>query len=373
MKKAITPCGLIILAFVILCLASAGVVAIYNQRLFAAPASKDSLNYLDIARLEEAIQLRKTFGEDIWPEYKDSTIPLITWNRQYAYLVGHPSPPEDWREIPDILVWGQPVYRHDSYDHQNFAVRIDGVWTASMASKQETDYFLIEVFHKQLPPLIKEIFPYFLLIQPSEVQISAVLHETFHVFQAQKAPGKLELAENAHKSGNLYWAADRAMHNAWAQEIDLLSEAIEADTIENAMRLSAQFLEQRRFRRQEFDLDAELVDYEKLLEWEEGLAKYVELASWKAAFQASNGLPAYQPTKGLGNDADFKQYKTFPRRWSQEIGQMKRQAKQEGETRFYYTGMAQAFLLDRLMPGWKLQAFDPGITLEDLLEKAIQD
>jgi hypothetical protein len=46
---------------------------------------------------------------------------------------------------------------------------------------------------------------------------------------------------------------------------------------------------------------------------------------------------------------------------------MHRQAGQEGETRFYYTGMAQAILLDRLQRGWKEGAFQEGVWLEDLL------
>jgi len=42
------------------------------------------------------------------------------------------------------------------------------------------------------------------------------------------------------------------------------------------------------------------------------------------------------------------------------------------DTRFYFSGFAQAVLLDRLMPGWKEQAFQPEIWLEDLLRQAIQ-
>ena len=50
---------------------------------------------------------------------------------------------------------------------------------------------------------------------------------------------------------------------------------------------------------------------------------------------------------------------------------MKRQAGQEGETRFYLTGMAQATLLDRLLPGWKELALAEGVFLEDLLREAV--
>lgn len=371
MKRVLTSCSLVILVIVVLCLVGAGVLAIYNQRLLATTAPASFLSDLDIARLEEAIQLRRTFGERIWPGYEDSVIPLIVWNSQHAYLTGHPSPPEGWHEQPEVMVAGQPVYRHDAFEAQNFAMNIGEVWTAVMATKQQTDQFLIDLFHTQLPAIIRDVFPYFLLIQPSEVQISAVLHEAFHVYQAQNAPGKLEQAESAYQFEASYWQADASMHQAWSEEINLLAEALQAETGEESARLGRQFLEKRRLRRQEFNLSPELVSLERLLEWEEGLAKYVELASWQIASQGKADTPAYRPVAGLQNDPDFKQYKTFSRRWSQEISQMKRQADREGVTRFYYTGMAQAFILDRLMPGWKSEAFAEDIALEDLLEKAL--
>ena len=51
---------------------------------------------------------------------------------------------------------------------------------------------------------------------------------------------------------------------------------------------------------------------------------------------------------------------------------MKRQATQEGEVRFYYTGMAQAVVLDQLLPDWKTRILAGEIRLEDLLREAIQ-
>jgi hypothetical protein len=38
----------------------------------------------------------------------------------------------------------------------------------------------------------------------------------------------------------------------------------------------------------------------------------------------------------------------------------------------YYTGMAQALLLDRLSPGWKDRAFEQGVWVEDLLRQAVR-
>ena len=43
----------------------------------------------------------------------------------------------------------------------------------------------------------------------------------------------------------------------------------------------------------------------------------------------------------------------------------------EGDGRFYYSGMAQAVLLDRFAPGWKAQILDQGVWLDELLDAAV--
>ena len=44
----------------------------------------------------------------------------------------------------------------------------------------------------------------------------------------------------------------------------------------------------------------------------------------------------------------------------------------EGYGRFYYSGMAQAYLLDRLSPGWKDRLLnDPTLNLETLLSQVV--
>jgi hypothetical protein len=45
-------------------------------------------------------------------------------------------------------------------------------------------------------------------------------------------------------------------------------------------------------------------------------------------------------------------------------------ADDQGDGRFYYSSMAQAFMLDRLMPDWKQKAFNKGVWIEDLLAEA---
>ena len=42
-----------------------------------------------------------------------------------------------------------------------------------------------------------------------------------------------------------------------------------------------------------------------------------------------------------------------------------------GDGRFYYSGYAQAVLLDQIDPSWKARAFAPDVFLEDLLAEAV--
>lgn len=351
----------------LLLVAAVAVSALSNRNLPSEPERLDRLTSLDKARLAEALQLKQERGEAIWPGWGKTEIPVLLWNRGYSFLIGHSAPPAAWEAVPDDRFVGQIYYRRPTADPQNFAVQVGNSWVASMATKWETDSFLMEMFQEILPGPLEPIFPYRLLIQPSEVQITGVLHESFHVYQARVAPTRLDAAEAVRAVEAAYWTADAAMHDDWARECDLLDRALQARSQQEAAELARQFLTQRQQRRQAHSLEPALIDYERQIEWEEGLAKYLELAAWRQADMASN----YEAVPAIDADPDFKGYHTFEGRWSQEIGQMKRQASRDGETRFYYTGMAQATLLDRFRPGWKTAILQDGAWLEAMLAEAV--
>ncbi len=81
--------------------------------------------------------------------------------------------------------------------------------------------------------------------------------------------------------------------------------------------------------------------------------------------------PRRQPVAALSSLGDFKAYREFDARWSNELSQFKSLSSGRGDTRFYYTGMAQAVLLDRFMPAWKARAMPGDAMLEDLLAEAV--
>ncbi len=63
--------------------------------------------------------------------------------------------------------------------------------------------------------------------------------------------------------------------------------------------------------------------------------------------------------------------RNYTTHWNREVDQIRRMAGDEGDGRFYYSGMAQAVLLDRFAPGWQAQVFADGVWLDDLLADAV--
>lgn len=343
------------------------VISLISKRNLPSENHADQLSELDKARLSESLQLKSALGDQVWTGWGDTDIPVIIWNDSYEFLFKYKEePPTDWSLMANDDLNGEPYFRRKADNSQNFAVRVNDTWTASIATKDAADLFLINSYRGILPSPIKQVFPYRLLLQPSETQIGALLHETFHVFQYQVAPNRMDVAESIHRLGDQYETDSETFTSEWNSESALLADALEAETQEEKINLVDQFLSMRGSRRKGYKLSDELIEYERWLEWEEGTAKYIEVAILKEAGESTD----YQPVAGMKNDTDFKQYQAFSQRWSQEMIQL-RYPTTSGESNFYMTGMAQAFLLDSLLPYWKEQYWKEDIFLEDLLRLAI--
>jgi len=225
-----------------------------------------------------------------------------------------------------------------------------------------------------LPPVLRIVVPYRLagrffagLTLNTDAYICAMAHESVHAYQGIVAPTRLADAEIAlGRDGDRYPWENRTLHDGWKTELDALAAALSEQDEKRTIELSRKFISTRRARRLSRDLDTSLVNLERLREWEEGLAKYTELAIWKLASTDST----YRPILDLRSDPDFMDYKGFRQQWMQEVTTLRLQSG-AGETRFYYSGMAQAFLLDRLLPDWRMRGLREGGSLEDLLSEAV--
>ncbi len=349
----------------------------------------ERLSDLDKARLSEAIHLRKTLGDATFPGWGEADIPLIVYNEQYAFLIGYPQPPAGWKKVPtntqrggsweavvDDNFEGQTYYRQklpgNGVTPQAFTVKVGDRWVASLTTYEWMKIGLADQFRQELPVFLKPVFPYRLavgvLFGSSDQYIASLLHESFHAYQGMVANGELETSEKTNSSVNdRYPWSDEKLQADWQQELDLLVKAVQASSDQQARELAQQFLTQRAARRSANGLGPDLTAYEQQREWLEGMAKYVELDIWRQAAKT----PGYAALPVLSSDPSFKSYQTFDRFYQQQIEQTGRMANDEGDGRFYYSGMCQAILLDRFNPGWKATLMSENAYLEDLLQEAL--
>jgi len=204
-------------------------------------------------------------------------------------------------------------------------------------------------------------------MRDTDSYIAALLHEGFHTFQGTVAPERLAAAENVNRLEPQYPWDDAALAKGWQHEVGFLARAVRAASNTEAADLAGQFLAARAARRAAAGLDADLVDFERQREWLEGLAKYAEVSVGRVAVHTAG----YSPLPEVTADPAFRSYADSETYYTSQLGEITRTAGRSGDSRFYYTGMAQAVLLDRLLPGWQAQAFSSAVMLEDLLQEAV--
>jgi hypothetical protein len=388
MKMSIRRIVLFLAAgLLILCLAGSAVSALANRSLPTRSKTVDRLASLEKARLGEALHLKAELGERLWPGWGQAGIPVILYNEAYAFLVSLPDPAPGWVKVPQAIRRGGPweVVPDDRYDGQPyyrsrlpgggitpeaFTVLIGDRWTASLTTWEWSQIRMHETLRQELPALLRPVFPYRiasrLLFAGSDGYITKILHEAFHAYQGTVVPERLAEAEFAGQNARLYPGDDSRFREAWRLEMDLLVRAVEAESQEEGKEFARAFLDQRRERRQATGLSPALVEYERQREWLEGLALYTELSMWELASQT----PGYRPL--LQDDPEFNRYEGFGQHLKGQLVTARNMARAPGDSTFYYSGMLQARLLDRLNPGWKDRIWAAGIWLEDLLEDAVR-
>ncbi|OGO08415.1 MAG: hypothetical protein A3K46_07650 [Chloroflexi bacterium RBG_13_60_9] len=348
---------------------------------------------LDKARAAEALHLRRELGDALWPGWGATDIPMIFYNEDYAFLIGLSDPPAGWLKIPEFESRGGPweavpddTFEGEGYYRQPlasagatpeaFIVRIGDRWVSNLLTADWMEIHLGNEFRGMLPPLLQSILPYrfaaraFLSVTGGhDLYICAALHESFHAYEAILAQDRLLTAETVYNRNATRYPFDNSVFAAdWQMELDLLADAVQAGSDAETDERTRRFLDRREKRRTAMNLDAALIDLERLKEWEEGLAKYTELAIWRLASEDAN----YKPLPVMDGDPGFTDYSNFEQIWLQQIQQIRSMAKGDGDTRFYYSGLAQAVILDRLAPGWRTRILAEKVWLEDLLKEAVQ-
>ena len=362
--------------------------ALYNLTLPRKSKIVGLLSMQEKSLIAEAMHLQKTLGNEVWPGWGDAFTPRMVYNETYAFLLGYPDPPAGWVKMPKEEVRGtdwevvqtddffsETYYRqflpNPAITPENFTVKVGPQWVSTMQTKEYAAIAFYQGLHQELPPVLNSIFPYSLfwrtLMGRPENYIVGLMHESFHAFQGTQAPQRLADAESVAGLEKDYPWDEPSNAEGWIVEIDFLMKALHAENNVSALQSVQQFLIKRSERRKKAGLSVEMISYEQKREWLEGLAKYAELTLGLKASQSET----YKNAQEIESVSSFKHYKTFPRFYRLQVNEVKRMSRHSGESRFYYTGMLQALMLDRLMPDWKKEAFGEGIWLDDLLRKAV--
>ncbi|MFW6290271.1 MAG: hypothetical protein ACOC0R_04820 [Mariniphaga sp.] len=372
------------LVIIVLAVAS----ALYNLTLPEQSRIKDKLLDNEKAYVAETMNLQQTVGDTVWPGWGRLHIPVIAYNEAYAFLIGYPNPPAGWMKMPreefrgstweavkDDDFFGQTYYRQQlnnpDVTPENFTVKVGEQWVAAMQTNEYASVTFYKEFKNELPPVLNAVFPYKifwnLLMGEAENYIGGMAHESFHAFQGTAVPHKFTEGENAGRLSQEYpWDNDKNAEG-WKQEIKFLHQAYTSGNIDSARWYVRKFVDRRNERRLKAGLSPEMIGYEKNREWLEGLAKYAEL---KIGLLAEENK-TYKPIEQIKNVPGFNSYKKRTRFFNRQLGEVKRTAGRHGESRFYYGGMLQALMLDRLLPGWKTAAFEQDLALDELLKKAV--
>lgn len=374
----------------VICLLTTAISFLINLTLPRTSPIVETLSALEKARIEESFHLRAEMGDQVFPRFGKVNLAQVVYNEKYAFLLNQHNPADGWYTLPSENLKGQAwslvsddywnglsFYRQELKNNitpQAFAVRIGDTYAGSLTTLDWMRINLMDQIRQDLPGFLKPIFPYHfvtnIFISSSDMYISLLEHESFHAFQAAWAPQRFYPAEKSRSLDTQYpWFEEQTI-SAWETELKLLQSALRSSDPEETHQLAEQFLTQREERRTAMGLSQNLIDFENNREWVEGMARYAELEIWRLASERNR----YQPVLSIQMDASFYHYRKFNTRWKRELDQMPRMAKDEGDGRFYYSGMAQAYLLDQLQPDWKsLMYEDPSLNLEDLLRNAVNN
>lgn len=90
----------VVVGMLLLCAVVSWLSAVANRRLAAMPIAQSDPSALDVSRWQESVLLRRTYGNAAWPGWGDADIPMILYNKGYAFLLGLPQPEAGWTTIP---------------------------------------------------------------------------------------------------------------------------------------------------------------------------------------------------------------------------------------------------------------------------------
>ena len=315
-----------------------------------APATEE-LDGADWARLEEVGHLVLTLGGEAWPGWGGEVPPLLLESEASDYLVGYEPPPSGFRPVAGLSIADQTVDRRSGHLTPSIGVQpIGDRLGVALLPRDRLQAFVDEMLGPGVVPL-------------DDVQyVRWAAHEAFHVHELGAMSGDLPRFE--FEGNETETAAALGETEGFAEllaaEGRLLDAALATGSDADLRAAVEAFLAARAERR--VSAPAGTTGFEQAVEWSEGLARYTDVRLLQAA-----GTD-YRPTQAFAEldratYADPESVFTDAIRWLSDLSSVPGGLRD----RYYELGAAQAYVLDRLMPGWHARALPGGASLEALL------
>lgn len=282
--------------------------------------------------LAEAFQLTSEIQDSVWSGWSDAPSSLLLITSDYEYLIDHPSPSDDFRNIGYYSLLKDSVY----------------------------------VRQRQFPPNLRATFPavggipIIVIGTPDSTEsptewILTVQHEHFHQWQMSR-PNYYSAVDSLGLSGgddsgqwmlNYPFPYDStAVKNSFNKLTRNLKSTLQAIGNSDFESNLESYLHSRNSFREILNTDD--YRYFSFQLWQEGVARYIEYRTAKLAsqyFNPSEKFKLFDGYKSFGKISDDQSDHIMQRLTNLSLEEDKRVA-------FYPIGAAEALLLDQINPDW---------------------
>jgi hypothetical protein len=294
------------------------------------------MRMLDKLRIREAQQIMLANGEKIWKGIDKVPFTLLFLTDSGEYLVHHPAPSADFKNLGYDSVLRSTVYWRANQYNKGFLATfpaVNGRHCMVVGTPENTH-------------------------RTTTQWIITLLHEHFHLYTYSRpgytpAVNQLDLAG---KDSTGMWMLnypfpykEAAVEAAYERYTAALHRAV-TGTGSFGKRLKQYKKARKEFKK---GLTAKDYRYFSFQLWQEGLARYTEYKYLEALDAA-----AYEAPAAIRHIEDFTAYGVYKKQlYDAEMQQLVRlQLKDAQRVCFYAAGFAEGLLLDQLRPGWRSQA-----------------
>lgn len=310
---------------------------------------------IELSRLDEAYQILDQFAKDVWDGWDDYTnYPfLFTFQNGLRILVGHPAPPPEFVQYPDIKVRGLSLYI-DTTNLNDFVIKQPlqcGGGILTLGSFNNKPVTIVDMYFRS-PISVQDDDPNAF---KGENSIITFVHELMHCYQPKI---------REYRYGNLRINPD--LNFALFSDIEgqALLKAYEQSTLNESLPFLKDFCVARSLKTKDLSKLEKISNSSD--EFAEGEAVYSE-------FTILNSIKkGYKSSLSTDDDPYYNHFADIDSLLNKYIGHLKNSAGNtlEVHEKTYWYGCFEALLLQRYFPGWQNE-IEKGAWLDQLIRKSV--